>query len=162
MNRTCTRPVGQNQTEPQLNVLGCGERWLLSSSSICLRGVLFCYDSLSDSLSVSPSRCTGSVSILVRFSSVSRYAPSLSVTSLQPVCMCPSVSPSFVFHHLLLSFSHLVFHFTTVKIHASSCFIPPSFLASSLTPSHSRMKVCKHVFHMQTHCAEPREQSNHA
>lgn len=48
-------------------------------------------------------------------------------------------------------------------VNISTSIPPPPFLVdSSPTPCHSRMKVCKHVFHMQSHCAEPTEQTNHA
>lgn len=130
-------------------------------------------------LTVSPLRCTVSVSILVCFSSVSHYAylfhsfchtPHSPFSLYVSICFCISFNPSLFCLSSLIALLFLVlllpplpFHFTAVNIYASLCFIPPPFpLASSPTPSHSWMKVCKHVFHMQTHCPEPTEQTDHA
>ena len=56
-------------------------------------------------------------------------------------------------HHFCLPLSYPTFSLSPT--------FPPTFY-SSPTPSNSQMKGCKHVFHMQSHCAEPMEQNNHA
>lgn len=163
------------------------KRWLLNSS-ICLCGVLFCYDSLS-------LRWDGPIlslhfSLFLLFlSHFVWFVYSLSISHSPSVCIYPSVLVSFLihlaffFHHLLpssssVSFSLLsVFHllvFTPLYIHFCHQFsLHPSYPTSSRsptfpptspspTPSDSQMKECKHVFHMRSHCAEPTEQNNHA
>lgn len=93
-------------------------------------------------LTVSPPRCTVSVSILVCFSSVSHYAclflshSSLSFGLYVSICFCLSFNPS-LFHLsscialLFIYFSHL-FSFTSLL----SAYLPPSVLSHLLTVSY--------------------------